>query len=99
MHYFSDWNAIRKMRSDEGSLYAQFRLMVCYDKQTSELVSTFPFDENVETNSKRSLVCYLASSNLVNSLQEQYHEEAVNPMGHSITSRMDGRTSRKKRTT
>lgn len=99
VHYFSDWNAIRNMRSDEGSLDAQFRLMVCYDKQTSELVSTFPFDENVETNSKRSLVCYLASSNLVNSLQKQYHDKSVNPMGHSRTSRMDGRTSGKKRTT
>ena len=81
VHYMVDWDEIDKMR---GGLYAEFRMMVCYDLETDELITECPFSDMSKC---KGIICFLPSARTTSCLPELF-QSGKNSLDHSRSFKM-----------
>lgn len=82
----TDWDTIDAMRASKG-LSSDFRLMICYDLKTNNVVDNIPFHLHKRCS---SMVCFLPSVSVTEYCAMQYDMAFSNPTGHSRPAQLTG---------
>ena len=82
----TDWDTIDAMRASKG-LSSDFRLMICYDLETNNVVDHIPFHLHKRCS---SMVCFLPSVSVIEYCAMQYDMVFSNQTGHSRPAQLTG---------